>query len=1500
MNADKIRKTRVAYRGVLTKRLQALSETVSQKKIEDLPSILDRIMETEQRIDEIQSQLENELEEDELVRVIEEYNDWKDEIRSECYKARRLLDEQDASVSSMKSSSRGESIGRGTVRLPKLSLPVFSGNLLEWQLFYDSFLSSVHSRTDLSEIDKFNYLKSQLTGSALDVIKGFSLSAENYGTAFELLCERFGKKQLIIRAHIKALLNLPSVQSGSLKSLSNFINTVEISVRSLNGLGISNEEYSCFLTQIVLFRLPEEINVEYARFDRTGESSITDLLKFLNEELNILRSSKEYCDRALPKSHRSPATTVNHVSTKSKLFCSCCKGNHWLDQCPKFLALSVDDRRSRPNAKSNQLCFNCLKKHFVKDCKSLFSCKKCGKKHHTLLHAVHVEGNSDSDPTPTQSISCSSVNRNNCSVLSTALVRVNGSSKLYRVLFDSGSQLSYVRLSVMRELKLRTHETTELSIAGFGETTSLTEKFPVVELNLSNRFRSNSNVKMKCIAVERLCSSIQCPDLSSILPEICAKQQLADDDSVSSKTIHIIIGIDYLHEILHYQTSYLSDGLCLTESLFGLVIHGRVSNKNFKSQTSCNLIQATPPRLDVFWETERMGIESFANDDSFKVSERQALDQFNSTVEFKDNRYEVSLPWKEEFIQVPNCKQATLNRTCNVIRKLKHDPATLQAYHSVFVEYRKLGMIEPVVSEDGNVVRYLPHRPVIRDDKLTSKVRPVFDASAIDEDGISLNDLILPGPNLLPNLFDILIRFRAYPVSLIADIEKAFLQISVRQEDRDALRFFWFNVNDPTAAGDSRNLLEYRWTRLPFGLTSSPFLLQAVVRYHLERFKNQEVCQSISENIYVDDVVLSVNDENKAAYVKTEAQGVFNQCSMNLRKWSSNVPSLNEDVNSEATKILGLPYEPTSDVIKITAPKFLNEFPTKRQVLQSIASIFDPLGLFAPVVTTLKLFFQRIIQLNIEWDDRIPNQLAEEWVKLMTQLKELKNVSVERCVHFEGDVKLHMFCDASMKAYGAVIYVVDISGQYRLLTAKSKLSPSKNVTLPRLELMAACLGSKLLKNVCSALKVSSNEALCWSDSKIVLAWINHKTADLKQFVSNRVHLIQSNTNAKNWNYVRSKDNPADLVSRGTTVLDLQESDLWWHGTHSHETKIPHLEEDEIASVEMEVRKNSPNRSTVNATFEIENSRISNVVDVSRFSNWNKLLRVTMKVLLFIRNCRRTAGLRALTKIPSDLESAERLWIRDMQAGWNSEITLLQEDKPLNDSKLNILSPYIDPNGLLRSRGRLQNADLTENAKCPLILNNPHPALRLLILSYHSKTMHGGLQTVACQLRQRFVFFKMLRTVRSCIRNCVICRKAYLQSYCQPTPSLPKFRVNAGSRVFEAIGLDYTGPLYVKENGQVVKTYILLITCAVFRAVHLELVQDLSYPELMNALSIFFARRGVPRLIFSDNAKSFLKAKSVLTETNEIEWKTIPERAPWYGGFWERLMSVIKNPLRRTL
>lgn len=835
-----------------------------------------------------------------------------------------------------------------------------------------------------------------------------------------------------------------------------------------------------------------------------------------------------------------------------------------------------------------------------------------------------------------------------------------------------------------------------------------------------------------------------------------------------------------------------------------------------------------------------------------------------------------------------------------MIRRLKSDPSLLDSYHSVFVDYAKQGMIESARMTDSNVVRFLPHRPVVRSEKATTKIRPVFDASASDDEGMSLNGMLLPGPNLLPDLFHVLVRFRAYPVSLIADIEKAFLQIGIRNEDRDALRFLWFDTSKPLDHENPGDLKEYRWTRLPFGLTSSPFLLQATVRHHLGRCREKEiVSQIISENIYVDDLVLSVKDVQAAILIKDQVQEIFKKCSMNMRKWASNEISLNDTQNETEIKVLGLHYNAKLDSISIACSEHKIENPTKRQVLQSIASIFDPLGLVAPVITSMKLFFQKIIRLNIGWDELIPSDLVREWGFLRDQLSQIEKCPIERWVQYQTKGKLHLFCDASMKAYGAVVYVVNAMGESRLLTAKSKLSPSKSVTLPRLELMAACLGSLLLQSVCDALKCKVQDTICWTDSKIVLAWINHDKNDLKQFVGNRVQIIQQHSLVENWHHVRSELNPADLISRGSSIEKLLHNKLWWNGPPLDGlSEQPYYQgADELSGIAKEALRK---QTVVHAVIDNESFRVSNVIDVTRFSSWNKLLRVTARVMKFLNRCRRLGDNSDISS--SDLLEAEDLWIKDMQDEWKQEIASLQQgDRLSSGSKLSQLHPFVDSNGFLRSTGRLQNAEIDENVKHPLIVSNSHLALKLLILHHHSSSLHGGTQTVAYRLRQKFIIFKMIKTIKLTIRSCVTCRKSYLKSYAQPTPPLPNFRVDESQRVFEAVGIDFTGPLHVKERDEVRKTYVLLFTCAVFRAVHLELLDDMSYRELMHGLSMFFARRGTPRLILSDNAKSFVKARTeFLRSSAPFEWRMIPERAPWYGGFWERLMSVIKTPLRKTL
>ena len=633
---ERLKKTRRAYRGVLTRRLNALDEEIASGG-DSIKSMVKCVRETEVKINEVQQRLEETIDPEELSTIIEEFCEWKQEIEFALERANRVCEPRSSNNNNNEDNDNciGSSGERNLVRLPKLDLPTFSGDFLQWQMFHDSFFSSVHNRGDISYVNKFNYLRSQLRGKALDVVRGFALNSENYMTAYNLLCERYGKKSLIIRAHIQKLLNLQYVKEGNIDSLTDFINHVEMNVRSLDSLGISGESYSCFLVQIVLQRLPEQMNTEFARYDKFGESNINDVLTFLNNELTVLQSSKVYIhrnnsatkrdrnsDRHSFYSHEKFVRTsadsntqnddnshvpgpvrssIFQVSHKNKPRCPICSEDHWIEQCSSFIKLSVHERNQEVKAKN--LCFNCLKPHMMKFCKSKGTCKTCHKRHHTLLHVenyvprnvVHESKNNDSSECTsdsTSAVSCNSINSRKFSVMGTALVRINDSSRQFRVLFDGGSQLTFISKRVVNELEVQPHNETDLDISTFGSYNSVTKRYPIVKIHLSNRYDNSKRIEMNCIVENKICNAIQCNDLSEILKDFLISHQNADDVSVETKAVDMIIGCDYMYDILCMNSTQKIGDLYLSDTLFGHIVQGRVelSSSRYSRLNSCNLI----------------------------------------------------------------------------------------------------------------------------------------------------------------------------------------------------------------------------------------------------------------------------------------------------------------------------------------------------------------------------------------------------------------------------------------------------------------------------------------------------------------------------------------------------------------------------------------------------------------------------------------------------------------------------------------------------------------------------------------------------------------------------------------------------------------------------------------------------------------------------------------------------------------------------------------------
>jgi len=506
---------------------------------------------------------------------------------------------------------------------------------------------------------------------------------------------------------------------------------------------------------------------------------------------------------------------------------------------------------------------------------------------------------------------------------------------------------------------------------------------------------------------------------------------------------------------------------------------------------------------------------------------------------------------------------------------------------------------------------------------------------------------------------------------------------------------------------------------------------------------------------------------------------------------------------------------------------------------------------------------------------------------------------------------LHVFADASLKAYGAAAYLQQGNQLASLVTSKSRAAPLKQLTLPKLELMAAVLAAKLSEFVRASLCIDCALYL-WSDSQIVLYWIASQKK-LKPFVDHRVSEIRSIST--NWKYCPTADNPADLLTRGVGVQHLS-SALWQQGPSwlqlpaqwptwdpSSEALLIQLQEES---------DDQPIAQVLAHSTQVSPPSFLQVMDINRYSSLPKLLAVTAYVLRFINNARKLPQSTGhLT--PSELSKAKLKWMHTIQHEvFPEEIANVKSQSRSRLPLVRQLRLFLDNDQLLRCGGRIHNAPLSEFAKFPYLLPSKHHLTKLVVLHAHTQQHHSGVNATLTTVRQQYWIPSGRQRIRSLLRTCVICRKHAGRPYPTPDPPpLVKCRVNA-VHPFEVTGVDFTGALYVRSSDGEQKVYVCLFTCAVSRAVHLELAVDLTVECFLQVFRRFTSRRSLPRVMMSDNASTFIAAgeelQSLLSSTaladnlarRGVEWRLIPKRAPWFGGFWERLIGLTKTSLKRVL
>ena len=417
-----------------------------------------------------------------------------------------------------------------------------------------------------------------------------------------------------------------------------------------------------------------------------------------------------------------------------------------------------------------------------------------------------------------------------------------------------------------------------------------------------------------------------------------------------------------------------------------------------------------------------------------------------------------------------------------------------------------------------------------------------------------------------------MILFRTFPIALTSDIEKAFLQISVNPEERDFLRFLWFD----DVFSDNPKIVRNRFARLIFGVNSSPFLLTGTMRKHISTYKDidPDFVRKVTESFHVDDFTGGEFTFENAYELYKKLKLRFNDANFNLRKWRTNHPKLRNLIESfenekttkierEPTKHLGILWDDENDELlfqlKDTVQDALTESPTKRNVLKVIASFYDPLGIVQPIIVSLKVLFQEICKSKCSWDDVIPDDLRHKWTEMIKELQHIDTIRVKRPLTATDqtdpicEYELHGFSDASQQAYGACVYLRTVTKSNKvhvsLITSKTRVAPLKPTTIPRLELLGNTILAELTTNVATILKreIPIDRIVYWTDSQITLAWIKSFKKEYKTFVENRLRKIRELTNATDWRFVPTNCNPADMITRYISAPKIINDSLWLNG-----------------------------------------------------------------------------------------------------------------------------------------------------------------------------------------------------------------------------------------------------------------------------------------------------------------------------------------------------------------
>ena len=1214
-----------------------------------------------------------------------------------------------------------EGSNQHSFHVPPCDIEIFSGDYLKWPTFRDLFTAIYIKNSRLSKVEKLFHLNSKTAGEAKDIISKCPLTNDGFDLAWDELKNRFENKRILVNSQLRILFNLQAISTESgegIKKLQSSINN-SISTLKLHDVDVTN--WDCLLIYWCSIKLPEQTLSMWeqsvkGKQDFPTWAEFNDFLTTRYQTLETVSNirSSEYVQGKKYIENSSLKNVKAHQTKITNSFCQLCPNQqHVIRNCPKFLNMKILDRKNFIRKQS--LCINCFSRgHIFKNCSSIHNCFKCGMRHNTLLH---IEDNSNQKH-------YGKTNKSNSNNKAHSVP--NSDSNVNRSNFNSGNLNLNGNIS---------------QIQNFNQQASLSNSSNQVQgRQVTNCFATGSNGTLLGTAL------VQIYHNGTFYPARALIDSGSEGTFISERLFRLL---KIPAQNISANISGLNNGVSANCSkICSLILSSKFDN-NVRIEASALVI----PEITGMLPSCNFNISNFKPLPNIRLADANFYTRSN-----------IDLLIGSDLVPSIMCDGVKRNIGGSLLGQETVFGWILSGPVFNISSFTTSISISDEQSLDKSISRFweveeLPKKPLVsKEDEYCEQYYQ--QTTRRDPDGRYV--VSLPFRNDFPDKISLgnsrssaFAQFLRNETRLLksSDVKSEYDRVLVEYKELDHMHFISppktefdtsihyylphhsvikpdstttklrvvFNASSPSSNGNSLNDV------LHIGPVLQLDLVLLILRWRMFQFVFNSDIEKMYRQIRI--------DPSQQAF-----QRILYRESPNELVRDYELSTVTFGVNCAPYLAIRTLHQLSSDVS--------DSFPRASDILRNFMYVDDVMAGAHTLKDTILARDELISAMSARTSKFPSTRMAHIYSN---------SIRIPRWVNYnpEKQIQFHIFSDASEKAYASAIYVrisTEESISTTLLTAKSRVAPVKTISLPRLELCGAVMSAEMAQNIISELRIPAYDTFFWTDSTIVLAWLQKPPCSWTTFVANRISTILDCVGQANWFHVETNFNPADLATRGVLPSNLQENSLWWEGPawlRQPQSQWPYSDG---GIHETQLEKKS---IRVHFTFFHKFDDI-----LSRFSDFAKALRVVSYIFRFYYRIRSRLGQFQFGPITKgEIHFVKRrLIVINQQNSYPEEYRALSDKKPISKtSSLLNFNPFIDADGVLRVSGRLVAApDLSYDERHPMILPYDCQLSRLLVQFTHFISLHGDNELVHRLIRLQFAIPKVKNLIKATIHRCKIC------------------------------------------------------------------------------------------------------------------------------------------------